>query len=75
MTRKITDGIPTDYLRGILQACVQDSLRASDPVEQLQRFAAAGCTYFLMNPIVDPADEREQLEAIAAEILPRLARG
>ncbi len=44
-------------------------------VEQLQRFAAAGCTYFLMNPIVDPADEREQLEVIAAEILPRLARG
>jgi hypothetical protein len=39
MTRKITVGIPTDYLRGILQACVQDSLRASDPVEQLQRFA------------------------------------
>jgi alkanesulfonate monooxygenase SsuD/methylene tetrahydromethanopterin reductase-like flavin-dependent oxidoreductase (luciferase family) len=44
-------------------------------VEQLQRFAAAGCTYFLMNPIADPAEEREQLEAIAAEVVPRLARG
>lgn len=42
-------------------------------VEQLERFAAAGCGYFLMNAISDPADERAQLEAIAADILPRLA--
>ena len=42
-------------------------------VEQLERFAAAGCAYFLMNPIGDPADEREQLEVIAADVLPRLA--
>ena len=31
--------IPSEYLRGILQACVQDAMRASDPIEQLQRFA------------------------------------
>jgi probable F420-dependent oxidoreductase len=39
--------------------------------EQLARFADAGCDYFLMNAIGDPAREREQLEAIAAEIIPR----
>jgi probable F420-dependent oxidoreductase len=39
--------------------------------EQLERFAAAGCDYFLMNPISALADEREQLEAIARDILPR----
>ena len=39
MTREITDGVPTEYLRGILQACVQDAMQATDPVEQLQRFA------------------------------------
>ena len=42
-------------------------------LEQLDRFIAAGCAYFLMNPICDPADEREQIEAIAAGIIPRLA--
>jgi alkanesulfonate monooxygenase SsuD/methylene tetrahydromethanopterin reductase-like flavin-dependent oxidoreductase (luciferase family) len=42
-------------------------------LEQLDRFAAAGCGYFLMNPIGDPADERDQIEAIAADIFPRLA--
>ena len=41
-------------------------------LEQLDRFASAGCGYFLMNPIGDPADERDQIEAIAADILPRL---
>jgi hypothetical protein len=39
MTREITDKVPTEYLRSILQACVQDAMQASDPVEQLQRFA------------------------------------
>lgn len=39
MTREITTGVPTAYLRGILQACARDAMRASDPVEQLQRFA------------------------------------
>jgi hypothetical protein len=28
-----------------------------------------------MNPIGDPADERDQIEAIAADILPRLPGG
>ncbi len=39
--------------------------------EQLERFRAAGCNYFLMSAIGDPRDERAQLETIAAEILPR----
>jgi probable F420-dependent oxidoreductase len=39
--------------------------------ERLEAFRAAGCTYFLLNPICDPPEEREQLETIAAEILPR----
>jgi hypothetical protein len=39
MTREIASGVPAEYLRGILQACVQDAMRASDSVEQLQRFA------------------------------------
>jgi probable F420-dependent oxidoreductase len=38
--------------------------------EQLERFRQAGCDHFLMNAIVDPAREREQLETIAAEIFP-----
>jgi probable F420-dependent oxidoreductase len=41
-------------------------------VERLQAFRAAGCQYFLLNPICEPPEEREQLETIAAEILPRL---
>lgn len=40
--------------------------------EQLERFVTAGCRYFLMNPIVDLADQREQIETIAADIIPRL---
>lgn len=39
MTHAITRGVSPDYLRGILQACIQDAMQASDPVEQLQRFA------------------------------------
>ncbi len=48
---------------------------ATECVEQLERFAAAGCRYFLMNPIADLADQREQLERIAGEIIPRLRKG
>jgi probable F420-dependent oxidoreductase len=40
--------------------------------ERLEAFRAAGCAYFLLNAIGDPSAEREQLEIIAAEILPRL---
>ncbi len=40
-------------------------------VETLEKFRAAGCNYFVMNPIGEPQDEREQLERIAADILPR----
>jgi len=39
--------------------------------EQLERFRAAGCSYFVMGAIGDPSDERAQLETIAAEIIPR----
>ena len=39
---------------------------------QLAAFRDAGCTYFLLSAIGDPRDEREQLETIAAEILPRV---
>jgi alkanesulfonate monooxygenase SsuD/methylene tetrahydromethanopterin reductase-like flavin-dependent oxidoreductase (luciferase family) len=42
--------------------------------EQLDRFRAAGCDYFLLNAICEPAEEREQLEIIGAEILPRFRR-
>ena len=40
--------------------------------EQLARFAEAGCTYMVVNVIGEPRDEREQLERIAADIIPRL---
>ena len=40
--------------------------------EQLARFAEAGCTYIICNVIGEPKDERDQLERIAADILPRL---
>ena len=39
--------------------------------EQLQRFVDAGCRYFVMDSIVDTADEQAHLETIAAEIIPR----
>jgi probable F420-dependent oxidoreductase len=44
-------------------------------VERIEAFRAAGCDYFLMNPICEPPEEREQLETIASEILPRLRSG
>jgi len=40
--------------------------------EQLGRFAAAGCTYVVVNVIGEPRDERDQLERIAADVLPRV---
>src|SRR5713226_2005193 len=43
----------------------------SQCAEQLERFVEAGCRYFLMNPIVEAEEERAQIEAIAAEIVPR----
>ena len=42
----------------------------SQCIEQIQRFRAAGCAYFLLNPIGPIEEERDQLEVIAAEILP-----
>ena len=39
--------------------------------EQLERFRAAGCGYFVASIICDPREEREQLEAIATGILPK----
>ena len=42
--------------------------------EQLARFEAAGCTYVVFNVIGRPEDERDQLERIAADVLPRLRR-
>jgi probable F420-dependent oxidoreductase len=39
-------------------------------IEQIERFRAAGCSYFLLNPIAPIEEEREQLETMAAEILP-----
>jgi alkanesulfonate monooxygenase SsuD/methylene tetrahydromethanopterin reductase-like flavin-dependent oxidoreductase (luciferase family) len=41
--------------------------------EQIDRFARAGCGYFVMNAICDPEDERAQIEAIASDVIP-LAR-
>jgi alkanesulfonate monooxygenase SsuD/methylene tetrahydromethanopterin reductase-like flavin-dependent oxidoreductase (luciferase family) len=42
-------------------------------VETLERFVEAGCRHFILNPIGDPRDDGEQIERIAADILPRLA--
>lgn len=39
--------------------------------EAMERFIQGGCSYFLMNPICDLEDEQAQLEAIAADIMPR----
>lgn len=40
--------------------------------ETLERFRAAGCNYFIMDPICDLPDEGPQLERIVTEIVPRL---
>lgn len=42
-------------------------------IEQLERFVEAGCGYFLLSATGDPEDEPEQLERIAADILPHFA--
>lgn len=39
--------------------------------EQVAAFRDAGCTYFVVNAIGEPRDEREQLEAFAADVFPR----
>jgi hypothetical protein len=39
VTREIAAAVDPGYLPGILEACVQDAMRASDPMDQLQRFA------------------------------------
>ena len=39
-------------------------------IETLEKFVDAGCRYFILNAIGDPRDERQQLETIAADILP-----
>ena len=39
--------------------------------EQMQAFVEAGCRYFVMDSIVDVADEQRHLETIAAEIILR----
>ena len=43
--------------------------------EQIGRFSQAGCRYFVMNAICDTHDEREQIEAIASEIIPLARKG
>jgi probable F420-dependent oxidoreductase len=42
--------------------------------EQIARFEAAGCNYLIANAIGDPKDERDQIERIAADVLPLLRR-
>lgn len=40
--------------------------------EQLERFCAAGCNYVILNAIGPAAEEREQVERLAAEVVPKL---
>ena len=40
--------------------------------EHLRHFETAGCNYIVFNVIGAPEDERDQLERIAADVLPRL---
>jgi alkanesulfonate monooxygenase SsuD/methylene tetrahydromethanopterin reductase-like flavin-dependent oxidoreductase (luciferase family) len=42
--------------------------------EQLTRFAGAGCNYIVFNAIGEARDERDQLELIASDVIPRLRR-
>jgi alkanesulfonate monooxygenase SsuD/methylene tetrahydromethanopterin reductase-like flavin-dependent oxidoreductase (luciferase family) len=41
-------------------------------VEQLERFRSAGCRYFVLSTTCEADEDRDQLERIAAEVLPRL---
>ncbi|MBI2159581.1 MAG: LLM class flavin-dependent oxidoreductase [Candidatus Rokubacteria bacterium] len=45
---------------------------AEQCAEKIERFREAGCTYFILDTIVDPEQQQEHLELIAAEVLPRL---
>jgi probable F420-dependent oxidoreductase len=40
--------------------------------ETLSRFRAAGCNYVILNPIGPAAQEREQVERLAADVVPKL---
>jgi probable F420-dependent oxidoreductase len=40
---------------------------------EIERFREAGCTSMLLSPACDPEDQREQLERLAADVLPRFA--
>ncbi len=42
--------------------------------ESLARFREAGCNYVILNPIGPAAAEREQVERLAADVVPRLRR-
>ena len=39
--------------------------------EQLERFVEAGCSYFVLDAICDPADEARQIERFAADLFPK----
>jgi probable F420-dependent oxidoreductase len=39
--------------------------------EQIDKFRAAGCNYVIVNAIGEPEQERDQLERVAADIVPR----
>jgi probable F420-dependent oxidoreductase len=39
--------------------------------EQLERFIEAGCSYFVLDAICDTADEAEQVERFAADLIPK----
>ncbi len=39
-------------------------------IEQIEQFVEAGCRHFLLNSITDPPREGEQIEMMAADILP-----
>lgn len=43
-------------------------------IEQLEHFVEAGCRCFLLNAICELADEREQLEIIASDVLPHFKK-
>jgi probable F420-dependent oxidoreductase len=40
--------------------------------EQLERFRAAGCHYIILSPVGPGGDQREQIERLAAEVVPKL---
>jgi probable F420-dependent oxidoreductase len=44
---------------------------AEQCAQQLARFVDAGCRCLVLNPIADPEGQREQVEAIAAGVVPR----